>query len=174
MLRRTQKRTDARQLPSRARSGPAGGLIAGAIAGCALFALSADAQAAEKNEPLTIETDTSLDIPEFAPVRGLEPRFARDLTWTRLALDGGFGPAPAGSTAESLRPPSLLQGLDLRQGIWTNAPGAGAGVATAATSLMTSGLSMFKVLRDGKLRQRHTMRCFFRSNGIKLAWRIEF
>jgi hypothetical protein len=146
----------------------------GVLAGFALLGVCPEAAAAERNEPLTIESSPKLEAAELAPVRGLEPRFARDLTWTRLSLEGDYGSAPAGSELESLRPPSLLNGLDLRGDMWTAVPGAGAGVATAAASLMTSGLSMFKVLKDGRLRQRHAIRCFFRAGGLKLAWRIEF
>jgi hypothetical protein len=145
-----------------------------AIAGFALYGVASKASAAPSNEPVTIESDATIETPQLDPVRGLEARFARDLTWARLSLEGDYSTPGAGSQMEQLRPPSLLQGLDLRNDLWTAAPGAGASVATAATSLMTSGLSMFKVLRDGKLRQRHAIRCFFRSNGIKLAWRIEF
>jgi hypothetical protein len=150
--------------------------LVGIVAGLALLGIAGPVSAADSDEPLVVQTSPALPVAELAPVRGLELRVARDLVWSRLSLadDAPDQPLEPGLDMTVLRASSLFAGIDPRQDLWTATPGAMTSVATAATSLMTRGMSMFEVLRGGKIRQRHTIRCFFRSSGIKLAWRIEF
>ena len=57
----------------------------------------------------------------------------------------------------------------------TRDPGRGrVRAATSGVKLSLSDVRLQGVWRGGKLRTRHGMRLYWRSRGMKLAWRIEF
>ena len=105
----------------------------------------------------------------------MESRFLRpselvlhtELNWLRLSLEDDLP-----FRLMSVRP--YPGNVDIRDDLLTATPRALTSVATVATSLVTSGISVFEVWRGGKLRTRHGMRLYWRSRGMKLAWRIEF
>ena len=63
---------------------------------------------------------------------------------------------------------------DLRADQWQTRPVALTTTASALGSMLIAGLPVVGVVKDGRLRQRHFIRGFFRSKGVALVWRIEF
>jgi hypothetical protein len=134
----------------------------------ALLPGSASAAAADEDEPTVMLRHT-------AAVASMDARFGRasewvlntEMDWLRLSLEDDLP-----FRLMSVRP--FSDGIDIRDDLWAATPRALTSVATAATSLVTSGISVFEVWRGGKLRMRHGMRMYWRSRGVKLAWRIEF
>ena len=138
--------------------------------------MTTQAQAAETDEPVVLRgADATLPAPTLSwrPGSGHDLRFARELAWTRLMLADDL-PYTLDTTGEVARPPSLLADVDLRDGLWTMTPRALTSAASLASALMTQGLSVWEVWRSGKVRQRHAIRAYYRSRGLKLVWRIEF
>ena len=107
---------------------------------------------------------------ELRPWRGLEPRFGRELTWSRWMLSD----VPALDAEGGERGAPWLDLADLRGDAWTYRPEAASSAVSALGSVTTAGLPMLGVFRNGRLKQRHFLRAFFRSRGVSLVWRIEF
>ncbi len=118
-----------------------------------------------------------------APIRSLRspvgPRaeltMHRELDWVRLTLSDDMalrlGPLQLDGTVRGWDGDAQI---DIRSDIWSAAPGAVSSVATAATSLLTSGISVFEVWKRGRVQARHGLRMYWRSRGLMLAWRVEF
>ncbi len=106
-------------------------------------------------------------------MRGTELAVARELEWSRLALSEE---SELSLTDGSLVTPraTVLPFMDLRSELWLSSPLAVTSLATAASSLITSGISVFDVWRGNRLRQRHSVRAYFKSRGLKISWRVRF
>lgn len=143
-----------------------------AVAVAGLLCMSAsDANAAERNESVVVRE--SMKLPQVRyQLPPTQFKIGRELTWSRMVLAEDYGWRLA-SQNNRFRLPTL-QGIDQRDDLWLAAPRALTSVASAATSLLTSGISVFDVLRGGRIMQRHSMRAYFKSRGLKLVWRVEF
>ncbi|MBC8067124.1 MAG: hypothetical protein IAG13_02230 [Deltaproteobacteria bacterium] len=149
------------------------GLLLAAIAAGAAW--SSSARAAEKAAPregvtlVRVEQDPPrLDL---RPWRGLEPRFGRELTWSRWML----ADAPGTSSDESSHEAGpWLDLADMRGDAWQARPEAASSAVSALGSVMTAGLPVLGVYRNGRVVQRHLLRGYFRSRGVSLVWRIQF
>lgn len=109
--------------------------------------------------------------PTFRPWAGLEARLGREMTWARWMM------ANDQPMRVSDDEPDAAPWLDLaafRDGPAYARPDAEASAISALGSLVTAGLPMLAVRRDGRIRQRHSLRGYFRGRGLSLAWRIEF
>lgn len=94
-----------------------------------------------------------------------------ELTWARWMM--------AEDVATPTLSPTLPRGpwlelADLRSDTWTARPVAITTTASALGSMVTAGMPFLRVVKNGKLRQRHCLRAFFKSRGVSLVWRIEF
>lgn len=137
--------------------------------------MPATAAAAEPEEPVVLRTNETPPPPVmFRPGSGYQLQFARDLAWTRLILADDLSLDRGSTGEETQRPESMLQGIDLRGDLWTMTPRALTSVASLASALMTQGLSVWEVRQGTRVRQRHTVRAFYKSRGLKVVWRIEF
>jgi hypothetical protein len=100
----------------------------------------------------------------------------RELDWVRLSLADDFalrlGPTQLDGSVRGWD--GAAAQIDIRSDVWTAAPRAMTSVATAATSLLTSGISVFEVWKGGRMVARHGVRMYWRSRGLMLAWRVEF
>jgi hypothetical protein len=93
--------------------------------------------------------------------------------WSRITLSDDADLVQA--SAPGARSFSLLHAnIDMRNDLWLATPRAMTSVASAVGSMVTGGISVVDVWRGNHLRQRHSMRAFFRTSGIKLVWKIEF
>jgi hypothetical protein len=108
----------------------------------------------------------------LAPLRGSEHRLGRDLAWSRLMLADDL--ALRATDDDDGRVPQLRDVADPRLELWTTRPDAVASAASALGSLLAGGLPMIAVRRFGAVRQRHSLRPWFRSRGVALVWRVEF
>lgn len=79
-------------------------------------------------------------------------------------------PADARDRSEQL----VLDLAQMRGDVLLQRPGAGASALTALGSVATAGLPVLGIWRDGRLRQRHSLRAYSRGRGFAIAWRIEF
>lgn len=87
---------------------------------------------------------------------------AHEVDWAQLAL------AEVSRSPWDLRRPR--DGFSVALGT----PRALPTMASVATAVVSRGFSVFEVRRDSRLRQRHALMAFVRTNGFKLAWRLEF
>lgn len=101
-------------------------------------------------------------------------RFARELTWARWMLAEDVPIVNPELVGPALPPPALLGPADLRADHWQSRPMALTTTASALGSSLIAGLPVLGVVRNGKIRQRHFVRAFFKSRGVSLVWRIEF
>lgn len=131
---------------------------------------------ASADEPVSLrrtQTQQTLPPPIFAPLRGTELAVARELQWSRLSLSEESSLSLSDSTFVNPRA-AELPFMDLRSELWLSSPLALTSLATAASSLITSGISVFDVWRGNRLRQRHSVRGYFKSRGLKISWRVRF
>jgi hypothetical protein len=149
------------------------GLLLAAIAASAAWVSSA--RAAEQSSPrdgatlVRVEQDPPrLDL---RPWRGLESRYGRELTWSRWMLSDAPG---TGSDDPNHEAGPWLNLADLRGDAWQARPEAASSAVSALGSVMTAGLPMLGVYRNGRVVQRHLLRGYFRSRGVSLVWRIQF
>jgi hypothetical protein len=129
-----------------------------------------EGEAAEDGTALVRSTTTD-PVPEPTPTT-LET-FARELNWSRWIL-ADEAPTTPDSVSPMLPRAAWLGLTDLRGDQWQARPVALTTTASAVGSMLIAGLPVLKVVKDGRLRQRHFLRGFFRSKGIALVWRIEF
>jgi hypothetical protein len=131
------------------------------------------AAAEEENTVVVRHAERSLRVP-IGP--RAELTMHRELDWVRLTLADDFalrlGPTQLDGTLRGWDGESGQ--IDIRNDVWTAAPRAMTSMATAATSLLTSGLSVFEVWKGGRILARHGVRMYWRSRGLMLAWRVEF
>ncbi len=116
---------------------------------------------------------TATPEPEPQTLSTLE-RFARELTWARWILAEDAPTLNPEFVGPALPPPALLGVADFRADNWQARPMALATTASALGSTLIAGLPVLGVVRNGKIRQRHFVRAFFKSRGVSLVWRIEF
>ena len=142
------------------------------------FAPSTAAAAADEDDAVVVHHAT---VPSIRSLRApVGPRaeltMHRELDWVRLTLadDMGLRLGP-------LQLDGTIRGwdggdgqIDIRSDLWSATPRAVSSVATAATSLLTSGISVFEVWKGGHVHARHGLRMYWRSRGLMLAWRVEF
>lgn len=107
---------------------------------------------------------------ELRPWRGLEARFGRDLTWARWMMAGDSTQLDEGPSRSA--PWLALASFRDEQALLR--PAAGETAVSAIGSMVTAGLPVLGVWRDGRLRQRHILRGYYRGRGLAIAWRIEF
>jgi len=135
----------------------------------------AEARADETDPPedgTSLLRSSSADPAPEASTTTLE-KFARELNWARwiLADDAATTPDAVSPTL----PRAAWLGLsDLRADHWQARPVAITTTASAVGSMLVAGLPVLGVIKNGKLRQKHFVRGFFRSRGVMLVWRIEF
>lgn len=152
-------------------------LVAGLVGG-PLTTISS-AQAAEDDPVVRRSTSRSkLPLADHRPSPGLELRVGRDLMWSRMLLSDEL-PFTLMSNEDYGAPPrtgvpELMSGIDDRGDLWIGAPRAASSVASIATSLATSGLSLFEVWKDHRLLARHRLRAYVKTTGAKLVWTIDF
>lgn len=135
------------------------------LLGVPVFASAAD----DDGEGATLVRKTKL-APTFRPWAGHEARLGREMTWARWMMAND-------EIRLSDDEPNAAPWLDLaafRDGPLYARPDAEASAISALGSLVTAGLPMLAVRRDGRIRQRHSLRGYFRGRGLSLAWRIEF
>lgn len=146
------------------------------LAAIALGTTWAGTVCADEGEPpsdgatLMRRVDRDPPPPELRPWRGLEPRFGREMTWSRWML----ADMPIGNDDDGHRQAPWLDLADLRGDALQLRPEATSSAISALGSVTTAGLPMLGVFKNGRLRQRHFLRAFFRSKGVALVWRIEF
>lgn len=151
-------RTTHRRLPQ-----PAALLVGATAVWCAPFA----AAFADPGDPIELRSRTASADPRVP----LTPTFEHDLTWTRMVLeddrllqryDDGDVSLDVNSLLDLERDPFALQARALTT------------VVSAVVPLVSKGFSVFRVVRNGRLRQRHALSAHWRSRGLKLVWRIDF
>jgi hypothetical protein len=138
----------------------------------AVVLASADARA---DEPEPTEDGTSLTM-QSGPVEPQpEPTALQrlgELTWARWMLseevETPMTPSP------TLPRGPWLDLADMRSDHWTARPVAITATASAFASMVSAGMPFLRVVKNGKLRQRHCLRAFFKSRGVAISWRIEF
>jgi hypothetical protein len=123
----------------------------------------------EDAEGATLVRKTQL-APTFRPWAGLEARLGREMTWARWMMANDESRALQDET----NPAPWLDLAVFRDGPAYARPDAETSAISALGSLVTAGLPMLQVRRDGRIRQRHSLRGYFRGRGLSLAWRIEF
>jgi hypothetical protein len=148
------------------------------LAMAGIFAPREAAAAGEEDDAVVVHHTERPSIRSMRAPTGprLELTMHRELDWTRLALSDDMalrvGPLQLDG---SVRGMENEQGqIDIREDMWAATPRAMTSVATAATSLLTSGLGVFEVWRGGHMRARHGVKMFWRRRGVMLAWRLEF
>lgn len=123
---------------------------------------------------MLLRTDAASKPGTLRPWLGQENRLGRELTWARwlMAADDSLAaqPADARDRSEQL----VLDLAQMRGDVLLQRPGAGASALTALGSVATAGLPVLGIWRDGRLRQRHSLRAYSRGRGFAIAWRIEF
>ncbi len=146
-------------------------LILAAIAAGGAWTSSARADEGEPPEDgTTLRVEADPPPVQLRPWRGLEPRFGRELTWSRWMLSD----VPAAGDEEARREAPWLDLADMRGDSFQARPEATSSAVSALGSVMTAGLPMMGVYKNGRMRQRHFLRGYFRSRGVSLVWRIEF
>jgi hypothetical protein len=136
---------------------------------------SAEARADETEPPedgTALVRSSSTDPAQEPTVTTLE-KFARELSWSRWIL-ADQAPSAPDAVSPTLPRAAWLGLSDLRADHWQSRPVALTTTASAVGSMLIAGLPVVGVVKDGKLRQRHFIRGFFRSRGVALVWRIEF
>lgn len=111
----------------------------------------------------------SLRSSRDAPTNELRSSF--DTEWTRVALASD---RLSTGTQDQLGFDIHHTNVDVRDPFWTATPEALPAVATAVSTLLTRGLSLFEIVHEGRTRQRHSLSAYWKRQGVKLAWRIEF
>jgi hypothetical protein len=128
--------------------------------------------AAEDDDVAVFERGAAkLTTTPLAPVPGAEHRLGRDLAWSRLMLADDLA---LRATDDDDGRPQLREVADPRLELWTTRPDAAASAASALGSMLAGGLPVIAVRRFGVVRQRHSLRPWFRSRGVALVWRVEF
>ncbi len=107
---------------------------------------------------------------DFRPWRGHEARLGRDLTWARWMMASETPPLD-GDTSQ---PAPWLDFAAFRDEVTLLRPHAGETALSAIGSMVTAGLPVLGVWKGGRLKQRHSVRGYFRGRGVALGWRIEF
>jgi hypothetical protein len=131
-----------------------------------------EGEVVEEDDGAALVRSTAVEpAPEPTPTT-LET-FARELNWSRWLL-ADEAPTTPDSVSPTLPRAAWLPLTDLRADQWQARPVALTTTASALGSMLVAGLPVLGVVKDGKLRQRHFLRGYFRSRGIALVWRIEF
>lgn len=146
--------------------------------GCALASMLGRPAHADEGEPpsdgaVLLRTDAAATPGTLRPWLGQENRLGRELTWARWLMAGdsiNAQPTDARERAEQL----VLDLAQMRGDALLQRPGAGASALTALGSVAAAGLPVLGIWRDGRLRQRHSLRAYSRGRGFAVAWRIEF
>lgn len=149
-------------------------VLAGGVAGAA-----GQARADEPEPPVDgatlIRTEGNAGPVALRPWLGLEWRVGRELTWARWMMAGdALGSDTPRGDDETREEAPWLDLAAFRGDLMLQRPEAGASAVSAVASTLFAGLPMLGVWRDGKLRQRHVLRSYFRGRGVAIAWRIEF
>lgn len=134
-----------------------------------LLGVPALAQADDDDEGAMLVRKNQL-APAFRPWAGHEARLGREMTWARWMMAN----EESRVAQDESNPAPWLDLAAFRDGPAYARPDAEASAISALGSLVTAGLPMLQVRRDGRIRQRHSLRGYFRGRGLSLAWRIEF
>lgn len=146
--------------------------VAGLVTALATWSATSVA-AADEDGVVLQKRAPRLPRAEHQPVSGLVLKLGREVDWSRLSLAEDL---PLLEQRHPLVPgvSGFLQGIDTRDAAWAGQPRAVTSMASAIGQLATGGLPLFEIWQNRRLRQRHFLRPYFKSNGLKLVWKIEF